>query len=113
MKNLRRSQRHFFHSKQGLKAVPAMLRRARVSGAVVLGPVGAVAGAFIGYTAGPAISRSWGVGRSASRSRVRRVAQSAPGIEQQAAARPVSSPVANPPQTAANRKAAPPVQGLE
>ena len=31
-----------------------------LSGAVVLGPVGAVAGALIGFTAGPAISRSWG-----------------------------------------------------
>lgn len=31
-----------------------------VSGAVVLGPIGAVAGAFIGYSAGPSISRSWG-----------------------------------------------------
>lgn len=30
-----------------------------VSGAVVLGPVGAVAGAVIGYTAGPSIARSW------------------------------------------------------
>ena len=29
-----------------------------VAGAVVLGPVGAVAGAFVGYTAGPSISRS-------------------------------------------------------
>jgi len=36
-----------------------------LSGAVVLGPVGAVAGAAIGYTAGPAIARSWGLGRSA------------------------------------------------
>jgi hypothetical protein len=35
-----------------------------LSGAVVLGPVGAVAGAVIGYTAGPSIARSWGVGRS-------------------------------------------------
>jgi hypothetical protein len=32
-----------------------------VSGAVVLGPVGAVAGALIGYTAGPSIARSWGI----------------------------------------------------
>ncbi|WP_407117720.1 hypothetical protein [Bradyrhizobium sp. LMG 9283] len=32
-----------------------------VSGAVVLGPVGAVAGALIGYTAGPSIARSWGM----------------------------------------------------
>jgi hypothetical protein len=31
-----------------------------LSGAVVLGPVGAVAGAVIGFTAGPAISQSWG-----------------------------------------------------
>jgi hypothetical protein len=35
-----------------------------VAGAVVLGPIGAVAGAFVGYSAGPSISRSWGVDRS-------------------------------------------------
>jgi hypothetical protein len=35
-----------------------------VSGAVVLGPIGAVAGAFIGYSAGPSIARSWGFDRS-------------------------------------------------
>jgi hypothetical protein len=35
-----------------------------LSGAVVLGPVGAVAGAVIGYTAGPAIASSWGLRRS-------------------------------------------------
>ena len=29
-----------------------------VAGAVVLGPIGAVAGAFVGYSAGPSISRS-------------------------------------------------------
>jgi hypothetical protein len=39
-----------------------------VSGAVVLGPIGAVAGAFIGYSAGPAIARSWGIDRSGDRS---------------------------------------------
>lgn len=32
------------------------------SGAIVLGPVGAAAGALIGYTAGPGIARSWGIG---------------------------------------------------
>src|SRR5881409_3490394 len=37
-----------------------------VSGAVVLGPIGAVAGAVIGYTAGPSIARSWGVRGSRS-----------------------------------------------
>ena len=35
-----------------------------LSGAVVLGPVGAVAGAVIGYTAGPSIADSWGLKRS-------------------------------------------------
>jgi len=44
-----------------------------VSGAVVLGPIGAVAGAFIGYSAGPSIARSWGIDRSGS-SRQRRQA---------------------------------------
>jgi hypothetical protein len=32
-----------------------------LSGAVVLGPVGAVAGALVGYTAGPHIAGAWGV----------------------------------------------------
>jgi hypothetical protein len=32
-----------------------------VSGALVLGPIGAAAGAVIGYTAGPAIGNSWGI----------------------------------------------------
>jgi hypothetical protein len=35
-----------------------------LSGAVVLGPVGAVAGAVVGYTAGPSIAHSWGLRRS-------------------------------------------------
>ena len=47
------------------RAGPAAL--GAVSGAIVLGPVGAVAGALIGYTAGPAISRSWGLDRSEAR----------------------------------------------
>jgi len=37
-----------------------------VSGAIVLGPVGAVAGALVGYTAGPSIARSWGLRGSRS-----------------------------------------------
>lgn len=40
-----------------------------LSGAVVLGPVGAVAGAVVGYTAGPSIARSWGLRRSSAKSR--------------------------------------------
>jgi hypothetical protein len=42
-----------------------------LSGAVVLGPVGAVAGALVGFTAGPNIAGAWGVrhGRRAHHSR--------------------------------------------
>jgi hypothetical protein len=84
-----------------------------VSGAVVLGPIGAVAGAFIGYTAGPAIAHSWGTERSTSRSRVRRATQSSPATQQQASARVTSSPDVKTPETVAGGKAAPPVQGFE
>lgn len=38
-----------------------------LSGAVVLGPVGALAGAVVGYTAGPSIAHSWGVRHSSRR----------------------------------------------
>jgi len=38
-----------------------------LSGAVVLGPIGAVAGAVVGYTAGPSIAHSWGLRRSEPR----------------------------------------------
>ncbi len=37
-----------------------------LSGAVVLGPVGAVAGAMVDYTAGPSIASSWGLRRSST-----------------------------------------------
>jgi predicted lipid-binding transport protein (Tim44 family) len=45
-----------------------------LSGAVVLGPIGAVAGAVIGYTAGPSISSSWGLNRSSAPRQARRAA---------------------------------------
>ncbi len=38
-----------------------------LSGAVVLGPIGAAAGGVIGFTAGPSIAGSWGVRRSEPR----------------------------------------------
>ena len=82
-----------------------------LSGAVVLGPVGAVAGAFIGYSAGPAIAHSWGVGHS--RSRVRRTAQANVGPERQAAARVTPLPVTKPAEAGAAGKRAPPVQGFD
>jgi hypothetical protein len=84
-----------------------------VSGAIVLGPIGAVAGAFIGYSAGPAIAHSWGGGRSASHSRVRREAQTAPVAQQQAAAKVISPPPVKTPDAVATEKTAPPVQGFD
>ena len=89
-----------------------------VSGAVVLGPVGAVAGALIGYTAGPAISRSWGVrGRHSPARQSRRTARqetptkiSANDARSQANAQ-MAAPVRPAPPKAA--PAAPPVQALE
>ena len=45
-----------------------------LSGVVVLGPIGAVAGAVIGYTAGPSISHSWGLNRSSAPRHARRAA---------------------------------------
>jgi hypothetical protein len=37
-----------------------------LSGALVFGPVGAVAGIVVGYAAGPGISRSWGLRTAAT-----------------------------------------------
>jgi hypothetical protein len=90
-----------------------------LSGAVVFGPIGAVAGAVVGYTAGPSIARSWGFRRSSGRHQARRSAQQetrvsradpqpAPGRQ---AAPPTAAPAPSPPAKAAS--SAPPVQGLE
>src|ERR1700756_5707165 len=49
-----------------------------LSGAVVLGPIGAVAGAVVGFTAGPSIARSWGMGGSSQARPPRRPASPAP-----------------------------------
>ena len=84
-----------------------------VSGAVVLGPIGAVAGAFIGYTAGPSMSRAWGVrGRSAS------VAPAAPDRQQRASgpiakARPPCRVCAGAPSRRETGAEPPAVQPLE
>jgi hypothetical protein len=103
-----------------------------VSGAIVLGPVGAVAGAFIGYSAGPAIARSWGIGQSAPRSRARHAAQAGEvGTQEPVAANPppiirapqklaarAAPPASTPqparaPQTTGSIRTAPPVQGFD
>jgi len=87
-----------------------------VSGAVVLGPIGAVAGAFIGYTAGPSMSRAWGVrGRSASARHQRRTASNEPAApyRESQAAMGEPSPAAARPAAAKPASKPPAVQPLE
>jgi hypothetical protein len=95
-----------------------------LSGAVVLGPVGAVAGAVVGWTAGPSISHSWGLNRSNRPRYARRAASpdarvplsdSQPAPNQSAPKDQVAPQVATPAQTSATTTAstAPPVQSLE
>jgi hypothetical protein len=91
-----------------------------VSGLVVFGPVGAAAGAVVGYTAGPAIANSWGVRQPAPRSKARRAARSGPDARRPAAtatppavAKTTPPPVAQAPATVASTKAAPPIQTFE
>ena len=86
-----------------------------VSGLVVFGPVGAAAGAVVGYTAGPAIANSWGIRQP--RSKVRRTARSGPVAKQPAAATGTPAtvaktpppPVTQAPSTVASTKSAPPI----
>lgn len=88
-----------------------------LSGAVVFGPIGAVAGAVVGYTAGPSIAHSWGFRNSAHRARAARRtmppaearAQAPAPSETPAATTPPQAPPV--PQTAST--APPPVQTLE
>ena len=96
-----------------------------LSGAVVFGPVGLVAGAVVGYTAGPSIAHSWGFRRSGSKKPSReksqagmspsRVSQNTPAAAaspEQTATTTTSAP-AKPASATAQRWATPPVQGLE
>ncbi|MBB4262338.1 MULTISPECIES: hypothetical protein [Bradyrhizobium] len=95
-----------------------------VSGAVVLGPVGAVAGALIGYTAGPSIARSWGMRGShsaghrppprraaATRSPTRTREAMAANGQMRAAGNPAPPVQAAP--AAPAQASAPPVQGFD
>lgn len=89
-----------------------------LSGAIVLGPVGAVAGIVVGYAAGPSISRSWGLRRADARYQDRAGQRSAAARSnnaelKQATAQSVS---AGPPKPASRAKRSwdsPPVQGFE
>jgi predicted lipid-binding transport protein (Tim44 family) len=92
-----------------------------VSGAVVLGPIGAVAGAFIGYSAGPSIARSWGLDRSrSSRQRQQASNNQAPSDNVRSArAEAVSAGTSRPaaaeknPHIAGNAPAAPPARSAK
>ena len=103
-----------------------------LSGAVVLGPVGAVAGAVVGFTAGPSIAHSWGLRRTAppraSRPARRATQNSAPAGARQVASTPsgaapstsgqapagdTAAPGRRAAQASNRRNAMPPVQALE
>lgn len=66
-----------------------------LAGAVVLGPIGAAAGAAIGYTAGPSIAESWGLRRSEPR-RAERSAKAPRNTAAKRAPATQSSPTAVP-----------------
>ena len=103
----------FFPFEAGAQERAGSAALGAVSGAVVLGPVGAVAGAFIGYTAGPSIARSWGMQRSSSRSRARHATQSGPAPQRPAAVAASSPPSVRTSPLPAKRAAPPPIQGFE
>jgi hypothetical protein len=94
-----------------------------LSGAVVFGPVGAVAGAVVGYTAGPSIARSWGFRRSraARAQQLRRPVRESQAAMTEYPQPPQAAPRSAPqqPRTAAaappapRGPVAPPVQTLE
>jgi hypothetical protein len=88
-----------------------------LSGAVVLGPIGAVAGAVVGYTAGPSIAHAWGFRRGhAVHRRTRQVRQEAHLSPAQVTPSAATVPATSQPRPASARTAsskAPPVQSLE
>ena len=84
-----------------------------LAGAVVLGPIGAVAGAAVGYAAGPSIAHSWGFRHSASSARrARHMSAQAP--EQTSINQPAPPAAAKAPAPAPRAASSvPPVQTLE
>jgi hypothetical protein len=80
-----------------------------LSGAVVFGPIGAIAGAAVGYTAGPSIAHAWGFRRS--HAAVRR-AKPAHAAAHARGADPTPSVQPKPP-TPPTSSTMPPVQPLE
>lgn len=89
-----------------------------LSGAIVLGPVGAVAGVVVGYAAGPGISRSWGLKRSDTRHQDHppkrpAAAPSNSAGSNQVAAQSVSAAPSRPAPAPRRTWNSPPVQGFE
>jgi hypothetical protein len=87
-----------------------------LSGALVLGPVGAVAGAIVGYTAGPSIASAWGVRRSSPPPRRSAAAESNARYRSSAPPREAYAAVpaaASTPSVPTSGSTLPPVQPLE
>jgi hypothetical protein len=90
-----------------------------LSGAVVLGPFGAVAGAVVGYTTGPDIARAWGLQSSPHHRRVRSASAGPPAAKANPKPPPKPKPDAVPsarsaaPTRSAGGAAMPPAQSLE
>ena len=94
------------------RAGPAVL--GALSGALVLGPVGLVAGAVIGYTAGPEIGRSWRVRRVGPRHDTRRATRPVKRTAQAAVKRRAPAASEAPGEiTPAKGTGGPPAQGFE
>jgi hypothetical protein len=84
---------------------------------IVLGPVGIVAGAVVGYTAGPSIASAWGVRRHRTHRGYAARHRTAAVVDEQSAAAaqsaPASIPAAPSAPASAPRAAPVPVQGFE
>ena len=103
---------------------PADAALGAVSGALVFGPIGLVAGAIVGYTAGPSISRGLRRAephqghRASSDEAPTAMGDAQPGVKQSAPQAPSAAAVAavsppTPPPAPRISTAAPPVQSLE
>jgi hypothetical protein len=80
-----------------------------ISGGLVFGPVGLVAGAVVGYTAGPSIAHSWRANRSEPRRSAQRVKRPAHVAVSHVKSRSSAPGTVTP----APGVGGPPVQGLE
>jgi hypothetical protein len=84
-----------------------------LSGAVVFGPVGLVAGAVVGYTAGPHIAQSWRNSRHHPRHSVRSQKRPQRVAARQRAPASAEKPAAGTVAPAGKGVGGPPAQGLE